>query len=298
LSDTDDLTDSASIQTMDPIVRRAHRRFMKCHRYETDARNNWLNDYKFGNGDVYNNWQWPVEIFQDRGARPSLTVNEVYVHNLHIINEAKQNKADVKYRPTGAGATEAAAEVREGMYRHIANISNAQMAQGQAIGFQVQAGLGWTFIESDYVQASPKPGPDAFNQEIYIRGCDDPLSAMLDCDCHELDGTGARYGFIFADRPIDEIEEKYPHLEGKLTVTNAVDGEDAGWIREDHAREARYYEVTEDRDELLGGDDGTTIFASEAPASLRKAWEAEHEARGSTLKSRSRRRTFRASPFQ
>jgi hypothetical protein len=285
LSDTD-LNDESSSDATDPIVRRAHKRFLKCQRYEANARQNWLADYKFANGDVYNNYQWPVEIYQDRGAKPSLTVNEVYVHNLHIINEAKQNKADVKYRPTGAGATEAAAEVYEGMYRHIANISNAQMAQGQAISFQVQAGLGWTVIDARFIEASPKPDHDAFNQEIYIDGVDDPLSGFLDCDCHELDGTGARYGGIFTDRPKDETIEKYPHLKDRLAIANAVDGEDAGWIREDHVRECKYFEVSEDKDELLGDDDGTVVFASKVPASLRKEWEAEHVARGSKLKRR------------
>src|SRR6266481_1396149 len=285
MSDTS-LTADGTIDATDPIVLRAHRRFLKCQRYETSARSNWIADYKFANGDVYNNYQWPVDIYQDRGSRPSLTVNETRVHNLHLINEAKQNKTDVKYRPTGGGATEAAAEVFEGLYRHIANISNAQMAQGQAISFQVQAGLGWTVIEANYIEASPKPGPDAFNQEIYIVGVPDPLSAYLDCDCQELDGTGARYGFLFSDEPNDELEEKYPQLKGRLTAANAVDGEDSGWIREDHSRRARYYEVTEDRDELLGDDDGTTIFASQVPKPLREQWEEEHEARGSKLKSR------------
>lgn len=284
MSETTETTDG--VQSLAPIVARAHRRFLKCQRYETEARTNWIQDYKFANGDVYNNYQWPVEIYQDRGTRPSLTVNETRQRNLHIINEAKQNKADVKYRPTGGGATEAAAEVYEGLYRHIANVSNAQMAQGTAISFQVQAGLGWTVIEADYVEASPKPGPDAFNQEIYIRGVDQPMSVYLDCDCREPDGTGARYGFEFQDRPTDEVEEKHPELKGRLAVSNAVDGEDAGWIREDHVREARYWEVTEDRDELLGDDEGTTVFKSDVPNELVKEWEAEHEARGSKLKRR------------
>jgi hypothetical protein len=282
----DNLNDEGNIDATDPIVRRAHRRFKKCQRYETDARNNFMLDLKFANGDVYNNYQWPIDIYQDRGARPSLTVNEVRQHNLHIINEAKQNKAEVKYRPTGAGATEAAAEVYEGLYRHISNISNAQMAQGQAISFQVQAGLGFTVIEADYVEASPKPDSDAFNQEIYIRGINDPMSVYLDCDCSEPDGTGARYGFIFTDRPKDEVVEKYPKLRGKVAVANAVDGEDAGWIRDDHVREARYYEVTEDKDELLGDDVGSVVFASKVPAQLRKRWEDEAEANGTKLKTR------------
>lgn len=267
-------------------MRRAHRRFRKCQAWEQTARSNWLSDYKFANGDVYNCYQWPTDIQEDRGARPSLTVNEVSTHNYHIINEAKQNKTAVHYRATGGGATEAAAEVYEGLYRHISNISNCQMAQGQAIEFQIQAGMGFTIIETDYIEASPIPGPDAFNQEIYIRSVDDPLSVILDCDAKEPDGSDARYGFIFTDRPKDEVTEKYPALRDKVATANAVDGADAGWIREDHVREALYYEVTEDRDELLGDDSGTTVFASKVPATLRKEWEAEHEARGTKLKSR------------
>ncbi len=282
----DDLNDPDSSGIVDPIVRRAHKRFKKCQSWEETARNNALEDFKFANGDSYNQYQWPIAIQQDRGERPSLTVNEVRQHNLSIINEARQNKTDIKYRPTGGGATAEAAEVYEGLYRHIANISNAQMGQGQAFSHMVQAGFGFTLIESDYIEASPIPGPDAFNQEIYIRGCDDPWSIYLDCDAKELDGSDARYGFKFTDRPKDEVIEEYPDLENKVATANGVDGHDAGWIREDHVREALYYEVSEDRDELLGDDEGTTTFASKIPKDLIKKWEQEHEDRGSKLKRR------------
>lgn len=267
------------------VVRRAHRRWRKCHAWESNARNNWLMDLRFANGDAYNNWQWPVAVFQERGARPSLTVNETRVHNLHIINDAKQNKASVQYRPTGGGATDAAAEVYEGLYRHIANISNAQMAQGLAIEFQVDAGLGFTLIESDYVDTNPTPGADSFNQEIFIRPILNPMSAMLDMDA-EPDGSGARYGFIFADRPKDEVIEKYPELEDRIAVANAVDGDDAGWIREDHVRECRYYEVEENKDELIGDEEGLIVMRSEVPNKLLKQWEDDAKADGRKLKRR------------
>src|ERR1700761_4331634 len=106
------------------VVRRAHLRFKKCQKWETEARARWLDDYKFANGDAYNNFQWPDAIYQTRGDRPTLTVNETRQHNLHIINEAKQNKATVRYRPVGEGATPESAEIYEGIYRHIQNISN------------------------------------------------------------------------------------------------------------------------------------------------------------------------------
>src|ERR1700677_4677692 len=131
-------SDSAPLPTGDKyrdVIQRAHKRFKKCQAWEKEARARWLMDLKFANGDNYNNFQWPDAIYETRGNRPSLTVNETHVHNLHIINEAKQNKSGVKYRPVGDGATAEAAEVYEGIYRHIANVSNAQMAQGEAISF-------------------------------------------------------------------------------------------------------------------------------------------------------------------
>lgn len=262
------------------VVRRAHQRFIRCRSWESTARVRWLDDLKFANGDSYNNYQWPDAIYQTRGDRPALTVNEVRQHNLHVINEAKQNKSGVKYRAVGDGATEEAAQTFEGIYRHIASISNGQMAQGRAIEFQVNAGLGFTTIDSDYVDQK------GFDQEIYIKGVPNPLAVYLDCDAQELDGSDARYGFIFADRPRDEMEKKYPILRDRGVGANAVDGDDGGWLREDHIRESRYYEVEEKADELIGDDEGNTVLRSEAPAALVKQWEAEAEARGAKLRKR------------
>ena len=280
MSDSIDRGDTAgadSAITSSDVVIRGHARFRKCQKWEAKARENWLSDRKFANGDEYNRYQWPEAIYETRGNRPTLTVNEVRQHNLHIINEAKQHKASVEYRPVGDGATVESAEVMEGIYRHIQNISNGQMAQGTAIGFQIEAGLGFTLIESAFVDQ------DTFDQDIYIRGLPNPLQVYLDCDAAALDGSDARYGFIFADRPRDEIEEKYPEFEGRFGSTNAVDGEDAGWIREDHVREARYYEVSEDADELIADENGITVYKSLVPAKLLKKWEAEALEAGAKL---------------
>ena len=260
------------------VVRRAHRWFKRIQSWEAEARNRWLMDEKFANGDAYNNFQWPDAIYQTRGDKPSLTVNEVRQHNLHIINEAKQNKATVKYRPVGNEATADAAEVFEGLYRHIANVSNAQMAQGTAIGFQVRAGLGFTVVRARYVDQ------ESFDQEVYIDGNENPLCCYIDGVLP--DGSDSRHGCIFTDKPRDEMEAKYPKLKGRVAPANAIDDQDAGWIREDHIREAEYFEVIEDKDELLGNDDGVTVFRSEVTAKLLKLWEDEAEAKGTKLKRR------------
>lgn len=243
-----------------------------------------MKDLKFAHGDEYNNYQWPDGMVAARGNRPSLTVNETQQHNLHIKNEAKQNKAQVHYRPTGGGASPKSAEVLEGIYRHIENISNAQMSQGVAIDFQVDAGLGYTIIRARYVSDEPAEDDDPFAQEIYICGESNPLSVLLDGD--ELDGSDARFGFVFADKPRDGMEARYPWLKGRMSPQNAVDGNNDAWMTEDKIREAEYYEISEAPDELLMSPAGLSALRSELTADLIKRWEEESEAAGGKLKRR------------
>lgn len=278
---TDDDVDLDAPDENDKVVRRAHKRFRRCQEWEGNARARWLDDVKFDSGDCYNNYQWPTEIYDDRGSRPSLTINKTAVHNRHIINDAKQNKSGIKYRPIGDGATAEAALVWEGIARHIENNSHAQSnAYGPAIEFQVKGGLGFTRVITDYVDGK------SFDQEIYIAGVQNVLGTYLDPDAREKNGSDARFGFYFVDLAREEAERKYPEHKDKLTAANAVDGEEANWLREDHVREAEYYEIEEENDTLLGAPDGTVILQSEVPAELLAAWEAEAEEKGETIRKR------------
>ena len=276
------LSKDAAVTGDDAVIREAHKRFAWCQQWESTARNRWMEDYKFAHGDSENNYQWPDIYYQARNAvdRPALTINKVRQHNLLIINEAKQRKSGIKYRATGDGATAKAAEVWEGIARHIQDISRAQIAFGMAIEFQVDAGLGFTRIVTDYVDAK------SWDQEAYILTVDQPMSVFLDPDARELDGSDAKYGFIFSDRPRAEIEAQYPELKGKLTSQNAVDGEDTGWTRDDHVREAEYYRIVEEEDELIRQPDGLSVLKSLLTPDLLKSWEEEAAARGDELQRR------------
>src|ERR1700749_5162462 len=95
-----DLNDPDSSGIVNPIVREAHKRWRRCNEWESNARNNAMEDYKFDNGDVYNGYQWPAQVVEMRGEKPNLTVNEVHNHNNHLVNDALQNKSEVKFRPT------------------------------------------------------------------------------------------------------------------------------------------------------------------------------------------------------
>jgi len=184
---TDTLPAEAASSPFADVLRRARRAFARVQQWESTARTRWLLDYKFANGDDENNYQWPDDIYQNRetAERPSLTINKVRQHNLLITNDAKQQKQGIKYRPVGDGATQDAAEVAEGIVRHVENISHAQDARGLAITFQIEAGLGFTYIDTKFVSDK------TFDQDIYILPVTDPMSCYL-CEYTQPDGSAAR----------------------------------------------------------------------------------------------------------
>lgn len=227
------------------IIAEAKRRFEYCQQREGEVRKLFLEDLKFANGDANNGYQWPNDIRSNRelDQRPCLTINKTRQHNLQIINDAKQNKPSVKIRPVGNEATYEAAEVFEGVIRHIEYISNASVAYDTATKFQVEAGIGYWRIVTDYA------GDDTFDQEIFIRRIKDPLTVYLDPDIAEVDGCDALYGFIFDDMKREEANVAYPKFKDRMGQT-AIGNSD-GWIDEDHVRVAEYYRRVKKTDKLL-----------------------------------------------
>lgn len=233
----------------DRIIAEAKRRFKQCEQWESRARKLFLEDIKFANADSDNGYQWPNDVRRSRDIdeRPCLTINKTRQHNLQITNDARQNKPSAVVRPVGNGATYEAAQVFEGIFRHIEYISNASVAYDTATSFQVAGGIGYWRVVTDYL------GNDNFDQEIFIRRVKDPLTIFLDPDINELDGSDARFGFIFDDMPIDEFRSTYPEYRDKGGA--APLGNSDGWIDKDHIRIAEYYRREESTDQLVSFTD-------------------------------------------
>lgn len=234
------------------IIAEAQRRFEQCEQWESRARKLFLEDIKFANADADNGYQWPNDIRRNRDIdeRPCLTINKTRQHNLQIINDAKQNKPRAAVRPVSNGATFDAAQVYEGIFRHIEYISNASVAYDTATSFQVQGGIGYWRVVTDYL------GNDNFDQEIFIRRIKDPLTVYLDPDINEVDGSDARFGFIFDDMPLDEFHATYPEYKDIGAATTL--GNSVGWLDSDHIRVAEYYRRTENKDQLISFIDPRT----------------------------------------
>ena len=254
------------------IVQEAKDRFKKCQDYESDFRTLYLADVKFANGDSDNGWQWPDDLRKDREAnkRPALTINRVAQYVALITNNARQNKPSVNIKPMGQEASYDAAQILEGLIRHIEYISSAQNIYDEATESQVEGGIGYWRIIQKYSDDT------SFDQELMIAPVRDMLSVFIDCDIKQKDGSDARYGFIFDDIPIKEFEREYPEQDDIVGAGTGLDVSD-DWVRDGNMRVAEYYRILETKDTLIHMEDEHGEVAefkkSDIPSKYRKRFE-------------------------
>ncbi len=255
------------------IIDEAKKRFAVAEKWESTFRTRFINDVKFCEGDSDNFYQWDVGTRTARtqaagGPRPCLTINKTRQHCLQIINDGRQNKAQIEVRPVGDGATYEAAKIYEGICRHIEYRSNAQIAYDTASWHQIVGGIGYWRVLTEYA------ADDSFDQEIKIQRVADPLSIYLDPDIHEYDGSDARFGFVFRDIPRDQFEAEYPDVDiekvprdaiGDLSSSSSSMSHTDDWENEDHVKVVEYYRKSEEPDTLIKLQDGSTVMKSELP---------------------------------
>ncbi len=101
-----------------------------------DTREDELNDLKFYAGSPANNYQWPADVLQTRGAvqgqtinaRPCLTINKLPQHVRQVTNDQRQNRPSGKVIPADDSADIEVAAIFDGMVKHIEYISDADVA--------------------------------------------------------------------------------------------------------------------------------------------------------------------------
>lgn len=254
----------------DEIISEAKERFTHANEWESESRRHFIDDYKFGNGDSYNGFQWPNSLLKARNLddRPALTINKTRQHCLQILNDMRQNKMQVRVIPVGDGATYQAAQLMEDVVRHIEYKSNAQAAYDHAGVFQVFSGIGYWRVTTDYVSSA------SVDQEIRILRIPDPLMVLLDPDIQEADGGDARFAFVFQDLPKDKFEKQYPKYKDKAgTQPLGIMGDD--WHTKDTVRVCEYFTRSEKQDVLYELDQNKTVRKSQVGSEIAKALDAD-----------------------
>jgi len=235
------------------IIKEAKKRFEIAQKWEAQARIFFEYDLKFANADSNNMFQWDNWVVGDRivNNRPCLTINKTQQHNLQIINDGKQNKPGVNIRPVGDTASFEAAQVFQEVVRHIEYISSAENVYDNASVFQINAGWGYWRIMVEPISSM------SFDHEIYIRRIKDPRNVYLDPYINEVDGSDAKWGFIYDNIPKDLYQAENPEFQdvgGAIVFNNMSDG----WYQKDTIRVAEYYRVSQKKETLVGFNMPTT----------------------------------------
>jgi hypothetical protein len=172
------------------------------------AQSYWSEIYQKANADdiFASGVQWDPALLAEREAegRPSLVINKIPQFINQIANEARKNKPGIKVNPTGDGAKQEIAKIRQGMIRNIEYESDAQIAYSVAAASAARKSIGFFGIKTDYESW------DSFDQVIRFFAIHNALSVLIDPNSVELDGKDMNRALLYEDMPKEEFEAQYP----------------------------------------------------------------------------------------
>ena len=242
------------------IIARAQDNFKSCLDWEALSRQRFKEDMRFlfADSDNQDQWEPTVKARRHMATQPMITINKVHTHWLMIVNQMKENKPSIQVHPTNGEASYEAAQIYEGLIRHIEYKSNAKVAYDIASEQQVGGGIGYVQVITKYADDS------TFDQEIYIKEIPDALSVYLDPHIKKRDGSDAKYAFIYEDMPRKEFERKYPNI--KVPTSNG----NQQWVTKDIVKVATYYEKETRKEWLysITNDDGSVKFMRESDITI------------------------------
>jgi hypothetical protein len=252
------------------IIDEAKYRFKRAQAWEGGFLKLYNEDVKFANGDSDNGWQWPDNIKRDRdfSNRPCLTINKTKMHVLMLANEARQNQPQPHIKPVGDRVSYQAAEIWEGLLRHIQYVSNGDAVRMQAKESQLEGGIGYWRVQPDYEDDG------SFNQELRIS----PLSVAetyLDCDIKRLDGSDAMWGFVFSEYNRKEWVRLFPDIPLPPPNSPFIRDRSDDWVRNDGVRVAEYYRIRLEEEKLLYLEDESGQSWSGLESEIPDAWRAD-----------------------
>jgi hypothetical protein len=192
--------DTKPAKTGDKVLDEAKERFKVAVDAESENRNLWTEDLRFGRlGD-----QWPDQVIKSRGkGRPALTINRMPSFIRQIVNDSRQNKPQIKVKPVDDNADTHTANMLSGLVRNIEKSSNADVAYDTAVDFAVSAGWGYIRVDVDYSY------DDSFDKHLCIKRIANPLTVYGDPHSTEADSSDWSTAFVVDHLTKQEFKDKY-----------------------------------------------------------------------------------------
>ena len=230
----------------------------------SETRESELDDLRFYAGSPDNQWQWPADVLQTRGAvqgqtinaRPCLTINKLPQHVKQITNEQRMNRPSVKVIPVDDKGDVEVAEIYNGVIRHIEYISDADVAYDTACENQVSYGEGYIRLLTEYCDET------TFDQDIKIGRVRNSFSVYMDPLIQDPTGADARWCFITEDMTKAEYEQLYPNAAPINTLMSLGTGDQSisQWINQTTVRIAEYFYIENEKGTLNLYPNNLTAF--------------------------------------
>jgi hypothetical protein len=217
------MTEDDKTEDSDDILRRGKEAFSRCDDAEEENRARALEDIKFARlGE-----QWPEAIEKQRKLehRPCLTINKMPAFIRQVVNDARQNKPQIKVHPVDSDGDPKTAKVIDGLIRNIEYTSNADVAYDTAIEASVSGGFGYWRIGMDYAF------DDTFDMDLTIERVANQFSVYGDPDSMAADSSDWNVAFIIDRISRAEYKRKYKGKKNKDGGDCDVDFDSNAWTQ-------------------------------------------------------------------
>jgi hypothetical protein len=186
----------------DDLVKEALDAFAECE--ERDREN-----FKAGEDDIRFarlEEQWPahIKIQRDRDNRPCLVINKLPTLIRQVVNDARQNKPQIKVQPQDSGSDPETAEMLSGLIRNIETSSDSDIAYDTAVDSAVTNGFGYFRVNLAYAC------DDNWDQDIVIEAVPDPFTIHGDPYSTAADSSDWNLAFATEMMPKKAFEAKFP----------------------------------------------------------------------------------------
>ncbi|MTJ81743.1 MAG: hypothetical protein F8N37_12095 [Telmatospirillum sp.] len=181
---------------------------------EADNRKHALDDLRFGRLSE----QWaPADVrSRELDGRPCLTFNRLPSFIRQVVNDARQNRPQIKVRPVDSGADVQVAKVFDGLIRSVQYASKADTAYDTGVECSVSMGFGYWRVAVDYAH------DDSFDMDLLIERIANPFSVYGDPHSTAADSSDWNSSFVVDTMPRAEFRRKYKGAE-------EVDWDDLGY---------------------------------------------------------------------
>ncbi|HRK94935.1 MAG TPA: portal protein [Rhodospirillales bacterium] len=238
------------------LLKRAKERYEVITDYWRDNHKLALEDIRFRAGD-----QWPEEIKseRDKASRPALVLDKLNQYIRQVVNDGRQNRPAIKYRPKGDGDQKVAGAF-EGLTRAILNASNADQAFDTALDHSAGHGFGYFRVLTEY------DGANTFDQKITVERVRNSLAVKL-APHQSADGCDAEDGFIEDTMSRAAFKAKFPKAQKADWKADAGDFGD-GWLGEDEVRVVEYFYKVPTVETIYQLADGVVVTKEEYEKAL------------------------------